>query len=111
MEFTIFTLTMICCIFAVIEITRAIMQYVLMAKKRTNTITVMPINGKIDDIEYIVRHLMWKNSWGDDYTTQKIIILDLGADEETVSICKCLCEENQMIKFCTPKELEEYLKK
>ena len=111
MEFTLFALLMICCIFAVIEITRAIMQHILMTKKMANTITVMPINGRIDDIEYIVRHLMWKSSWEDDFSPQKIIILNLGADEETVNICKCLCEDNHMIKFCTLEELEEYLKK
>lgn len=111
MEFALFALLMIGCIFAVIEITRALMQYILLTKKTPNTITVMPISGRIDDVEYIVRGLMWKKNWTDDNIPEKIILLDLGADDETVSICKSLAEDNELIEFYSPQELENYLKK
>ncbi len=110
MKFAIFAIMMIGCIFAIIEITRAIMQYILFSKEHTDDIiTVVPVTGKINDIEFIVRNLVWRSNWNSEDSTAKIILLDLGADEDAVNICRKLSEKNYFIEFLSPQEFENFL--
>ena len=107
MEYTLFTILILFSIFVVIEFTRIITKYFLKNKKEADIITVFPISGRIEDVEYLIRQLMWKSNW--EKSSQKLILLDLGADDETVGICKNLCRDNLSLKFFTPRELEEFL--
>ena len=111
MEYMLFAVVMIGCIFAVIEIIHVIVQYILPPKKVSDTITVMPITGRMDDVEYVVRGLLWQKNWSDIKSNGKIILLNLGADDETISVCKNFADENEMVELFTPIELEKYLKK
>ena len=107
MEYTLFAILTIFSIIVVIEFTKIITRYFLANKKETDIITVLPISGRIEDVEYLIRQLMWKSNW--EKSSQKLILLDLGADDETVGICKNLCKDNLSLKFFTPRELEEFL--
>ena len=107
MENILFAILIIFSIFVVIEFTNIITKYFLSNKKDTQIITVLPIRGKIEDVEYLIRQLMWNSNW--EKSSQIIILLDLGADDETVEICKNICKDNIALKFLNPKELEEYL--
>ena len=107
MEYTLFAILIIFFIVVIIEFIKIITKNFLTGKKGTDIITVLPISGRIEDVEYLIRQLMWKSNW--EKTSQKLILLDLGADDETVGICKNLCKDNILLKFFTPKELEEFL--
>lgn len=111
MDSVIFSLILIGCIFAVVEIVRQISHYILSSRKNISSITVMPVSGRMDDVEYVVRGLLWQKNWSELKNYGKIILLDLGADDETVRICQSFAEENELIEFFTPSELENYLKK
>lgn len=111
MEYALFAVLMVGCIFAAIEMIRLLAHALLPTRRNTNILTVMPISGRMDDIEYIVRGIIEQKNWTDEKHSGKIILLDLGAEEETVRICKSFAEENVMVELFTPSELEKYLKK
>lgn len=109
MEYTLFAIAVICFIIVIIEFTKIISRYFLANKKDANVITVLPVKGNVEDVEYLIRQLMWKSNWDNTSLSQKIVLLDLGADDETAGICRNLCKDNTSLKFFSTKELEEFL--
>ncbi|NLP26150.1 MAG: hypothetical protein GX365_02205 [Clostridiales bacterium] len=65
-----------------------------------DSIIVIPIKKHENAIEFklrnIIRHVMWR----DDKKAIKILLLDVGADIETLNICKKICEEQAFVELC-----------
>jgi len=71
-------------------------------------ITLIPVNGKNEEIEYTVRSLLWDKAWG-KYTGQYILLVLIDCDAETYKICEKLSEEFESVSFCKSSELESFI--
>lgn len=109
MDYALFALFMIMCIIISMEIIQGLLRWIFREKTAPEMITVFPIRGGCTDVEYIVRYLMWKKENLENPDTEKIILADLGADEETVLMCKKLMEDFPAVEFCKGDELSSRL--
>ncbi len=108
-EYIIFAMLLISCIFAVIEAVRIYAKIYLSSKIKFGALTVIPLFDGGNDVEYIVRSLMWKLNWKECCLREEIVLLDLGVDEETALVCKKLSEDNGFVYFLKPDELKDFL--
>ena len=74
------------------------------------TITVLKLRGSEKNIEYIVRNLIAGQSCSTRSDNYKIILLDRGADDETMHICNYLCEELPCVTLCKDNEFEQVMR-
>lgn len=109
MEYTLFALFMILCVIAAIEIIQGLVKWIFASKSPDKSIIIFPVKGTCEDIEYIVRYLNWKCGNEPFDFAEKILLVDMGADNETVTLCKKLCEDYETVGFCKSSEIEEYL--
>lgn len=109
MNYTLISILIICSIIAIIEFTEILTNCFLKNKKEQRIITILPIRGRMEDVEYSIRQLLWKNKWINDSNFKYLILLDLGADDETASICNSICKDNLFIKFYNSQELQNFL--
>lgn len=107
MEYALFALFMIACIFAAIELVRLMVRYLTVWKAAPKVVVALPVRGKMEDVEYQVRGLLLKCGW--ENCGGKLLLVDLGADEETLDICRRLCQEDSRLELCLASQLEERL--
>jgi len=81
-------------------------------KPRENKFTfIITSRGKDEQIEYIIRSLVFKAGFLNAVCKSPcIIIIDQGMDDETKKICEILNNEMGCIKVCQSKELATILK-
>ncbi len=72
-------------------------------------VTLIPVSGKMDDIEFTVRSILWSKNW-DNYISYNILLVTLDCPDETYKICEKLCEEYEPVNMCKPSELESFIK-
>lgn len=109
MEYTLFALFMILCVIAAIELIQGLVKWIFVSKSPARSIIIFPVKGACIDIEYIVRYLNWKCGNELKDSTDNILLVDMGADSETVSLCEKLCDDYETVAFCKSSEIEEYL--
>lgn len=109
MEYTLFALFMILCVIAGIELIQGLVKWIFVSKSSAKSIIVFPVKGTCEDIEYIVRYLNWKCGNELQDCTDTILLVDMGADSETITLCRKLCEDYETVGFCKSSEIEKYL--
>lgn len=50
----------------------------------------IPIYGHCENIEFIIRKIIFKYAWLGEHRNMKITIINNGADSETIGICNAL---------------------
>lgn len=101
MEYFLLAGLFVCCFFAVTTAVKKLIDYLLRPKCSTFAVTVIPVRSGDNGIEYAVRSLASE--------CREIILLDLGADEEQLEICRCLGKEIPYAVLLTPDYLAEYI--
>jgi hypothetical protein len=92
------------------EMFRSLCSFLLKPKENKFTFLVTS-RGKDEQIEYIIRSLVFKAGLLNVVCkTPCIIIIDQGMDEETKRICDILNKEMGCIKVCSLNELTTILK-
>ncbi len=68
----------------------------------------IPVTENMTDIEAVMRETlrMVQSSWMDC----RIIICDMGADEETMQICRRFSAENEIFEICSGEEAASVLR-
>lgn len=100
---------MITSVLLVVCITGFFIKYIFLSKNSVSAITILPIKGRIENVEYLIRNIIIKSAWEKNYSPQKIILVDMGSDSETLDICKAMCAENDILILCKPSEIAENL--
>lgn len=54
----------------------------------------IPIYGHCENIEFIIRKIIFKYTWLGEYRNLKITIVNNGADSEMLEICRHLAQSN-----------------
>lgn len=61
----------------------------------------IPIYGHCENIEFIVRKIIFKYTWLLEYPNLRITIINNGADSETLRICKHLAKTTAVLDITT----------
>ena len=56
-------------------------------EKSPCVVTIIPVNGNHENVEYTVRSLLWGKNWR-KYTGQFILIVIIECDKETIKLCR-----------------------
>lgn len=75
--------------------------------KNCTSITIIPLRGHNENVEYVVRKEIAKIEWKSFSPYSEIICLDCGMDRETRKICDLLCSDYSFIKLQDLKHLVE----
>lgn len=64
----------------------------ILAKNEERTVILIPVNGNVGDIEYVLRQAAAMAERSD--MPCRCVICDMGADEETLEICRRFAKEH-----------------
>ena len=80
-------------------------RWMLRPRRMYRFYTMIPISGHMEDAEQILRWAFSTMRW--DYWSHAnwLLILDLGADEETLEICRTFCSRESGASILTPHQL------
>lgn len=95
-------------ILGIVYLSGKIAMWFLKPSRVYETVTMIPVKGEMNDLERIVRFVESCSLW--DYYPQnsRLILLDMGVDEETKRLCQVLSEKYENVAFCTRQEVTEY---
>lgn len=83
----------------------------VMKKKRKNNMLpyiIIPVFAGMNCLEYLVREVIWRYRKA-ECLSREIVLLNMGADEEILTICRKLCQDNRSVVICSKKELQKKL--
>lgn len=115
METALFALLLIACIFGAIELVRWLTNWFACRRLLPKEWILLPIRGEMEDVEYVIRSLLWKSAWGESGNgmtcSPHILIVDMGMSEETRAVCEKMAEDFSSLEICLPGELIARLEK
>lgn len=80
----------------------------LFRDRGTSVISLVPLNGHIEEVEILVRDLISSQHW--NHKEQgTIVLVDIGLDEETRDICEKISKDHSGIIVCDNCELKNLL--
>lgn len=71
---------------------------------------ILTIEGHIENIEQLLRWFESSACRDSFFRSRQLIVLDLGADEDTLTTCKCFISVHEGMELYTVDELSENLK-
>ena len=89
-----------------VEVLRLFFQMLLTADAWRESYVIIPISGHKEDIEYLVRGVLFEEGWKNNLKSCHILVVDGGIDEETRAICELLGREYENVRICRPQEVE-----
>ncbi len=78
--------------------------------KRCYNVTIIPISGHVEDVEYLVRKNLAKNNTNNFFKQTDIIFVDYGVDEETKKILNRLWQAHNFT-ICEQDKIYDILHK
>lgn len=89
---------------SIITVTELLKYFKPRSKTHYPIFYVLPITGEVENIEEILRTVKTEADWNNTYA-KKIVLLNNGARQETINICKKFCEDNPLFTLITKEEL------
>ncbi len=109
MQAFIFTVIIVIFVISLVCLVKAISKNFLKSKKSTyKVVSVIPLTGNCEDVEYRVRSVMWGDTWNDTCTHQIILAMS-DCDQETKQICGKLSEEYDFVLACNMEDLNRII--
>ena len=84
-------------------------QWMLRPKGMHRLYTLVPVTGHMEDTEQLLRWAFSTMRWDDWTNANCLLILDMGADEETLDICRAFCSQEGGAFVLTPQQLLELM--
>lgn len=107
-EYIFMTIIIFLVIFGLAGAIRAAALWLFSPKNDSGIFSVIPIEGHMEDIEYILRSAVIKMRWL-GCKNGRVLALDHGADTETLHICKIIAEKNPFVILVTDGDLKNLL--
>lgn len=76
-------------------------------KRRCRCCLLIPIRAGAEDLEQLLRWGYNSVLWDRWIMSGRLILVDLGADEESRKICEAFCEDRKDVWFLRPEQLSE----
>lgn len=96
-------------IIGVSQICRRIIFSMTSEKLSENPFIVIPIKGRCESAEHILRAAAQRMKWIGGYNGQEIICLDCQMDNETRKICELVCCDYDFIKIYSKEDFEKII--
>jgi len=94
-------------IIGIIEVFRLLSLIILRTKDNSSVMIIVPISGKDEKAEFLLRNAVAKIKWLGAAGSKKIICLDINMDPETRKICEIIKNEYEFIEICCSEELNK----
>lgn len=95
-------------VWGLVDLIRRLEQYLLSGKERQYHIVVIPLQGHVENLEYIVRCAQSQDSWHNKANGSEIVLLDNGLDNESKAMCQTLCREGS-VALCDPQTAKDVI--
>lgn len=103
MEYMVYSIILICGVVLTVQLVKIIMDGFNSHIYKDASIVIM-VDDKTDDIEIIVRNMIWNSE-----TNVNIILVDAGATDESADICRRLEELYGNVVFCDIQDVQKIL--
>ncbi|MCL2088821.1 MAG: glycosyltransferase family 2 protein [Oscillospiraceae bacterium] len=84
------------------EIIGFIERKLMCCKTERELVSVIPLRGRVENVEQMLRDALTQLRWQGCSST-KIIVIDLGIDDETKEICRLFADESGSVKILQRK--------
>lgn len=109
MVYVIISIVVIVFVISIICLVKVVSRNVTRTRKDSyKVISVIPLMGKCDDVEYRVRSVIWGDTWN-DICVHKIVLAVGNCDEDTKKICSKLSEEYQCVEVCDIAKINSFI--
>lgn len=109
MEAVVFTVVISVFVILFVCLVKVVSKNFLKSKNNVyKVISVIPLSGSCEDVEYTVRSVMWGDNWN-EYSVHKIILAMQDCDEETLIICNKLTQEYDCVTACELSQLSDVI--
>lgn len=78
---------------------------IIFGRQSLHTVTLIPLKGKIDNVELIVRGIIKSMHWNKNSKQPQVVLLDQGMEEETRQICFYLCDDIDGVSLMKSSDL------
>lgn len=99
-------------ILGAVDLAKGGIEKIFFGKKKTSTAEIkIPIYGHCENIEFIIRKILFKYKWIKNIKNIKINIINNGADPETLRICNQLRKNHSNIHLINrhnPLQIDKY---
>jgi hypothetical protein len=92
-----------------VAVTDWVLPIVSEPRRRVRCYCILPIEGHVDCIEELLRWGYNSMRWDRWIRGGRFIIVDMGADQETLDICKAYCRRREDMILCSQHELAALL--
>jgi hypothetical protein len=75
-------------------------------KTAVRCLTVLPLRGRCEQIEAVLRYNYGSMRWGGWFRGGMLALVDFGADEETLRIARAFCEGKTGVALCGSEGLQ-----
>ncbi|WP_069988193.1 hypothetical protein [Massilioclostridium coli] len=106
MSYILYTVILIAAVIGLVEIFGWIEQKIVFGKQKLNMVWILPLSGKIDNVELMVRNVINQARWNKNSKNSQIILLNMGMDVETEQICQMICQDMNHAQLYTQDEFQ-----
>jgi hypothetical protein len=99
----------LCAIIGIVEVFSVLEQKILCDEKNLKSVILLPVKSNELSPEISIISAISKAKWGLDKESYKVILIDLGLDEQDKEICKTLIEQYRNIKFCKKDDVDSLM--
>ncbi|GAA6513724.1 hypothetical protein [Merdimmobilis hominis] len=92
-----------------VQVIGYVCQWMLRPKGMHRFYTMIPVSGHMEDAEQVLRWAFSTMRWDYWANANWLLILDMGADEETLAICRAFCTQESGARILTPQQLLELM--
>lgn len=96
-------------ILGLVEVVRIVTLMVIDSKKDKDATIIVPVSGHNEKIEFILRSIIMKAKWEEEYKNSKIMCVDCAMDDETRKICDMLCKDYEFLEVYNMSDFEKFL--
>lgn len=107
MNYIIYGIILVAAVIGLTEIVSWVERKIVFGKQRLNIISVVPLSGKIENVELVVRNAVSNVRWNKAAKDARVILLDMGMDHETERICHMICSDINNVSVYTQEELKQ----
>lgn len=104
----ILIITILCAI-GISEIIRMVENRII-KKENSHIISIIPLNGHVENVEYIIRSAIAEIDIKKSYNKSNIILINVNIDSETKKICELMCSKFPCITICKKDELTNIIR-
>ena len=108
-ETVLLVIVLLLALFGCTQLIRWIVLRLLEAPERDKGLRLLPVRGRRDDLEFVVRAAAVRRRWsGPFFRPERLVLLDAGMDPPTRELAEALLKEVPGVELWDIKKLEDF---